>query len=283
MDFQYPLGEGLKANVLRTTGDHNSDAYRTLLSLGYSNEIVGKFNYALRFSGKVSVDTFLEHRPEFMEVGRTSMALSLVIYENRDTLFKPDGIWYQYLFGRMNTPFDEFGENKIGFVTFNYDRTLETYLFEALKHSYGKSSMEVADVLAKIPIVHVHGQLGDLPWQSSNGRPYKVTFDTSEIAAAAEGIRVVSEPTQIEGAFGPARDQIKSAERIVFIGFGYHRDNFTRLNLDLKSGQQRYYGSCFGKTPLELSEIEGWFKPSRILMGDPNSESLEFLRKMILL
>ena len=283
MDFQYPSGEGLKANVLQMTGDHNNDAYRTLLSLGYSNEIVGEFNTSLRFSGRPSVDAFLEYRHEFMGVGKASMALSLIVFENRNALFGSGGNWYEHLFGRMNAPFDSFGENRLSVVTYNYDRSLETYLFEALKHSYGKSDVEVADVLAKIPIVHVHGQLGDLPWQKSRGRHYKATFDTSEIRDAAEGIRVVSEPTQIEGAFGPARDQIESGERIVFIGFGYHRENFTRLKLDVKSGQKRFFGSCFGKTSLELKEIEGWFKPSPILLSDPGSGSLIFLRKNILL
>ena len=150
MDFQYPSGEGLKANVLQMTGDHNNDAYRTLLSLGYSNEIVGEFNTSLRFSGRPSVDAFLEYRHEFMGVGKASMALSLIVFENRNALFGSGGNWYEHLFGRMNAPFDSFGENRLSVVTYNYDRSLETYLFEALKHSYGKSDVEVADVLAKI-------------------------------------------------------------------------------------------------------------------------------------
>lgn len=71
----------------------------------------------------------------------------------------------QNLFNSLNRPFQEFGENPVSFIRFNYDISVEYYLFNCLKNSYRQTDDEGAKQLRKIPIVHVHGNLGALPWQ----------------------------------------------------------------------------------------------------------------------
>ena len=39
----------------------------------------------------------------------------------------------------MNTPFEDFEKNLVSVITFNYDRSLEQFLFISLKSRYGKS------------------------------------------------------------------------------------------------------------------------------------------------
>jgi hypothetical protein len=56
---------------------------------------------------------------------------------------------------------------------FNYDRSLEHFLFTALKYSSGKSDDECAGKLKTIPIIHLHGDLGALPHTGAAlARPY---------------------------------------------------------------------------------------------------------------
>ena len=281
MDFQYPSGRSLKGDVINMTNNPGSDAYRTLQGFGHSSSYIQEFHDALRFSGRPSVDAFLEHRTAFMDVGKASMALALVIHEHKASLFSGVTNWYDHLFQRMSDSFSDFTENRLAVVTFNYDRSLETYLFEALKNAYGQTDEAVADVIDRIQIIHVHGQLADLPWQSANGRPYTPTYDLEQIRLSAAGIRVVSESSQADEAFAAAREVLKTCDRIIFLGFGFHRANFERLDLDVKSGQQRIFGTCYGFTRRERSDIERLFEPNTIRLGSSAWKVLEFLREEI--
>ena len=48
-------------------------------------------------------------------------------FETEEKLYHPDpqrgGDWYEYLSGKLNSSFEEFGENKLSIITFNYDRS----------------------------------------------------------------------------------------------------------------------------------------------------------------
>jgi len=280
MDFAYPSGSELTEQVVQITNDPRSNAYRCLLELEFNETQISEFANALRMSGRLSVDAFLEHRPEYIEIGKVAMTLALVRLEYIYNLFGSTDNWYVYLFNRMEAPFSEFANNKISFVTFNYDRTLEVYLFTALKNAYGKSDQEVASVISKIPIIHVHGKLGGLPWETPNGRKYENTDDPKLISSSAQGIKIISESSKIDESFGEARKVINNCERIIFLGFGYHRSNLDRLNIDKSSGH-RFYGSCYGFTRIECSKIESYFRPANMNFGNTGWKVRKFLREYI--
>ena len=108
--------------------DRNSAEYPNLVKLKYSEVQIREFCEALSGAGKVTIDAFLEHRDNFVEIGKAAIAACLIKYE-RAEMFDASRCWYPYLFNKMNTTFDEFSENRLAFVTFNYDRSLEAFLF----------------------------------------------------------------------------------------------------------------------------------------------------------
>jgi len=66
-----------------------------------------------------------------------------------------------YLYGGMvGSSLEEFAENRVSFVTFNYDRSVEQFLFTSLKNTFGRPDGNTSQVLQKVPIVHLHGRLG---------------------------------------------------------------------------------------------------------------------------
>jgi len=146
---------------------------------------------------------------------------------------------YDFLYHNLATSWEEFKENKLTIITFNYDRSLEYFLFSALKHSYNKTDAQVAEMMQCIPIVHVHGSLGPLPWQESGGIDYYPLFGRKDdgyvigkrIKVATENIVIVSEAEPKSKEFALAMRTIKEAERIYFLGFGYYRANLERLGL----------------------------------------------------
>jgi hypothetical protein len=282
MGFGYPSGSQLKQDIINLIRNGNTDKYRSLRQLVSKDEDITNFRDALFKSGRTSVDAFLEHRSDFMQIGKRAIALALLDYEKPELLFaaenKSEKNWYEYLFGRMNSSFADFPNNKISFVTFNYDRSLEHYLFEALKNSYGKPEEEVAAVLKQIPIIHVHGKLGNLPWQGPNCRWYEPTFDVNDVINAANGIRIISESTDVQTNFAPAIQALQQATRVFFLGFGYHSENLARLSLDL-SLDINYYGSVFGLATREQQEIKNKFGPRAIFTKE--QKILEFLRENV--
>ncbi len=239
----------------------------------------------------------MEYQPKFLDIGKQCIALSLLLHERTERLFDDwvtlrsggktdlksnDGKnWYDYLFGRLATDFDKFGDNSLSVITFNYDRSLEHYLFTSLKNKYSKSDSECAAQLERIPIIHVHGQLGQLPWkpQSIPVVQYDVIeytqsqfrntpgFDkaagrTSELRAlallvekAAKHIKIIHE-SDVADAFGEAHDLLRNAKRIYFLGFGFNMTNVLRLFSGVVLEGNKMRGTCLGISPHVKRELQ---------------------------
>jgi hypothetical protein len=239
-------------------------------SVGIDQASYVAFVSELRASKQASVDAFLEHRKEFELVGKKAIAMHLIKCEQESALFylPSDKDWYTYILDRMtaDTPFDKLGNNKIGFITFNYDRSLEHYLVKTITARYGKPTAEVCKVLNRLPIIHVHGRLGYLPWQNSeestnpsnanNQRPYDQNCTAKEIDIAAQHIKIITEYIDTSPEFGNAQDLMAKAERIGILGFGYHPVNMRRLHVPIST--KKVWGTCYGFTAAESDYLRGY-------------------------
>ncbi len=74
----------------------------------------------------------------------------------------------------------------------------------------GKTS-ECEEVMKKLKFIHVYGKLGDLPWQSREGRSYKTTYNKDELLQASKGIMTAHEQPQNLEIF---ENVFRSAKRI---------------------------------------------------------------------
>lgn len=273
MPYGYPSGSRLREIILSKLG--SSNVIRDMVSLGFTEEKIAEFRKGLRYSATSSVDSFLEHRPEpeFMDIGKIAMAQVLIPNENQNSLFRNENDkWYTYLFNNLVTDsFNAFDKNKICFITFNYDRSLEQFLFIALKNRYGKSEDECASKLKNIPILHLHGKLNDLPWQNKDGRPYTNQISSNEvIEKAANEIKIIHEDIKDNSLFKEAHGYIENAQNIYFLGFGYHKANMDRLKLN-KFVENNIFknkgviGSSFGLKGAERQFINNKYFKKEIL------------------
>ena len=94
----------------------------------------GSSRSSLEKSSLPSVDFFLEKQPDFINLGKVSIATIIMSLEDPKKLYnfklREKGI-YHYLYNQMVSgckEISEFGNNKISFITFNYDRSLESFL-----------------------------------------------------------------------------------------------------------------------------------------------------------
>jgi hypothetical protein len=258
-----------------------------LLREDFNEDTVMNFGGELYRSQQTSIDAFLEHRPEFMKIGKTAIALCLARKESQGDLLSMDirdNGCYQYLFNKMSSDWESFTKNKVAFITFNYDRSLEEYFFIALKSSYGKSDEECAKAIKQIPIVHVHGSLGPLPWQSSEGIPYNTkyvlapgigeVFSGLHLERMRDNIIVISEGQDESPEFNQAFELMSKAKNVYFLGFGYHPTNLRRLQIDKLHGATSLSG-----TAKDLEDGEKRHFAGQIKLQDNTSDSLLFLRR----
>lgn len=232
--YGFPTGQQLLNNVCRDSLSTEVTA-ELYAHCGFKGQEIAYFRQALMQSGLTSVDAFLEHRTEFLEIGKAAIAIELIRLEDTARLFNDyQGAWLKYLYGKMNTTFDNFGKNNVSFLTFNYDRLLEEFLFTSLRNTYGKSVEDTAAQLNKIPVIHLHGAIGSLPWQGGPVRSFETNVNTKTLDIARAGIKIIHEDITDgrDKDFARGTDLIQKAQRIVFLGFGYNRLNMKRLGIE---------------------------------------------------
>jgi hypothetical protein len=113
MLFSFPSGRKLVA-LISDMLNGDSPTVQLLEKHGYEKKQTWEFRKNLVLSGCSSVDEFLEYRTDFLDVGKEAIAAALLNFEQTANLFNvnKDNNWYQYLFGLLNTSFDEFDQNE---------------------------------------------------------------------------------------------------------------------------------------------------------------------------
>jgi hypothetical protein len=286
--YAFPSGRKLLDDICHGLRKENNQHFALLRACGFAPDLIARFGDALKRSGQPSVDVFLENRPEFLLVGKTAIAASLIPYEVEDNLFQNgEGSWYQYLFQRLGPTLDDVRESHLAVITFNYDRSLDRFLFLALRNSFNLTDEQVVGRMLNIPIVHVYGKLGELPEVGGTAaRPYRASEpgrEAAEAFAAKDAIQIVAEGTSVEGvsAFGRAKRLISDAEVICFLGFGYLKENLDRLQLNDQTLTE-LWGSAYdvrdGERPPILARFGHDPGGHRLRLGLASHDVLEFLR-----
>lgn len=280
--YNFPTGNGLKFEVIKQLTQNDDDTVSLFRDLGFDQGQMQEFSQALKQSGRRSVDAFLEHRSEFLGIGKAAIARVLIGFEQPNTLFenRPLG-WLEELYQHLNCPFERFGRNQVSFITFNYDRSLEHYLFTCLRNSYGKSEQKCADQLRHIQVIHLHGDLGALPWQPGDRkdvRAYDHTISPEAVSVAMRRNKIIHEDIgDRDREFNEARQLLRNAEQIYFLGFGYDLTNMRRLRVaEIPNGVARGTGS--GLTPHERGEIVQRIHQKIQVVGH---DCIDFLRNVV--
>lgn len=231
--YGFPSGRELRDQICSGLADETSPAFVQLINNFAGPATIRKFREAFERSQMYSIDAFLARRSEFTDVGKAVIASFLMRNEEMNNLSSTkDDHWYQYLWNQLAESWDSLRQEFLAIVTFNYDRSLEYFLLEAMQSSFGKSESDCVNQLLQIPIFHVYGSLGEPAFLASSGRPYEPTITKSTLATAMSGIRVIPEQRQHDETFERAIDLLKKSSVICFLGFGYDRLNMNRLRFD---------------------------------------------------
>jgi hypothetical protein len=265
--YGFPSARGLKSDICEQFSNEDSDAVRLLSETpgaDFEPSDYVTFAKALRLSGQISADAFLEQNPLYIDIGKIAIAYCLLQYENEDDLFpaRSDHHFYEYIFAQLGPGIGTFRRNRLSIITFNYDRSLEHFIETALWNSnYTTATREQSQEAVKaLPILHVYGRLALLPWQVVDPvrdlvRSYRPNLTYPDVMRAARMIRIISEQKDDDlykdADFLRAWELIDQADQICFLGFGYHLKNVERLKIDNSKNRWKING-----TSLNLSDSE---------------------------
>jgi hypothetical protein len=268
--YGFPLGERLLENIKRNFSSHARDYVENVLNSSNPDMNIN-FTSANDFSKQIasitglSIDKYLNLNTELIEIGKHAIATEILFNERnwknpQDIQIGDD--WYKYLFAKMLSGLDsvndivnKFGHN-ISIITFNYDRSLEHFLYsnlyEILKLKLGKD--DISNIIASIPIIHVYGKTGYLGWESNIQEQLVIPFGSNEKHIIHQGkeisqmIEIIYEQRKDKPEIEKAKDIIDKSDRVLFLGFGYDSLNLKILDIKNTCKDKQIYGTALNST-----------------------------------
>jgi len=230
--YGFPLGSELRESIIALTRPGDEIAAMSGLA---KDELLKPFVFAFNASRLYSIDAFLGIRTEFADIGKRAIAAVLLHAERRSGLgsmqIKSD--WYDYLWNKVTSgcSWESLSFDKLSIVTFNYDRSLEIFLIQAMMNTYGVNEQDAITKLDSLRIEHVYGSLGAL-WMGTERTfiPFGQQWQSSIVEQAAKGLVVIPEARHDAPSFVAAKEVLSNASAIGILGFGFDEQNLMRLD-----------------------------------------------------
>jgi hypothetical protein len=269
------LFEALRRNAVFTSQDVNlySEAGRKIYSgLPLAN----------------SIDDFLDmHRDDkFIQAcGKLAIVQSILEAERSSKLFfdhrelrnldidKISQTWYVQFMrilrqGISKQEASRLFEN-VSFVSFNYDRCIEQFLFQAVQLAYDFDPATAHQLCDALRVCHPYGSVGlspDLPHPRSPG---DVPFgaDSYDVVALSNNIKTYTEQAH-SAEWKKIGDAMKDAETVVFLGFAFHPQNMQLLSTEGDTRIRHVYATAKGISASDVVVIE---RLIRTMLGSRSS------------
>ncbi len=303
--YGYPTGEQLKTEIIdnyvndlrtyirnRTRGSGLPEAL-----LLQESQNAKKFVETFK-NVPISIDQFIATNRQFEREGKKAIILR-ILKDEMNSSNKDD--WFSELFKRMterisqDADYNKVKENKISFITFNYDRSLETFLFNSLNSMFTNIQKEkIIELINKFKIIHIFGQVAGLEWQNKVQKvEYRENINFINIEELVGNIRTIYEE-QKNPELEDAKELIKNAKRIFFMGFGYAEENMEILEIPQNINvYTKVYGTMLNYPEEEIKRKIDYFiaktrsdtlalkNADRFRVGFINTDCVGLLRKFL--
>lgn len=247
-----------------------------------------------------SIDLFLTRNRDSVTInlGIELIWMFIMWYERNSKLSRQikekDEDWYYEFFNELTSDItvreelDNLSYEKIHFITFNYDRSLENYLFVSFMNSFSLSEKETSELISKrFYFHHVYGKVVNFDWDisASNTSPYKDPNGVYKINNAVKMIDILYGDRKIDPNI---QDLIKSRTKIVFLGFGFAKANIDFLCLrELLTKNHKIYATGIGLYESRINKIKSFLQRGIVgikehnIIIEPESNSLKLLRNRV--
>jgi hypothetical protein len=304
-EFGLPLGRDLKGllakdlNILfgdfgtqQTSGSYEIVEALKIISKDHNGR-PGDINphrvAAVRIAGAMglsgSIDEYVErHKDDILCEQCAKLGISKAILQaerssklylnptkrHDDPLSGASECWLAYLLrdltrGKSRADLASVFEN-IFVVNFNYDRCVEQFVYLWFQQIYNLSESESQIVSSKLRIFHPYGKIANLPFENSNDHiAFGGELDSRRLIKMANSIRTYSETVEEDANLEGYKREVGSADKIVFMGFGFHQQNMDLLSVPL--GFERATARCY-------ATIDGISEPRLELCKEQVSQTM---------
>ncbi len=267
MPYGFPSASSFIDVIDEDFSTSNGRLTPVLTGLGHSWEAIQGFRSEFRRSCLPSIDLFLEQRAEFQELGKAAMAASLLKLEGRTSLETTPrdtqlDRWFPSFFKLLYaTPRPDWGLLTV--VTFNYERTFEQSLLQAVMAAFGLDRVHAHFALEPIKVIHFYGSLGKL-----SDLEFGAGASPEIVKRASETIRVVGERPE-DGAATRTHLSLQIAERVCFFGFGFDRTNLSRMQVVEQTRDDiQIFATAKGLGEVKRAEVlHGIFRDRKIMLS----------------
>ncbi|MEQ1830011.1 MAG: hypothetical protein ABL921_28880 [Pirellula sp.] len=270
--YGFPCGEKFREQILSVVGE------------GFHEHAINAFKEQFSGSDLASIDRFLDEcqkRPErdpfpnkvIIEMGKAAIAHALLPCENPTSTVRD---WYGSLVDALTKGYQEERATKLTILTFNYDRSLEFHLLRSLKAIDGGRKFDGAKVQKMVEIIHVYGQLGELPFWN-NTEDVVIYGEETQISTAMKGIRVIGDRAD-DAHLKLIRSKIKEASALAFIGFGFLDENMELLQIPPQA-EKPAFASTFRLGPGKKVTLKANYPNLNWVFGTYDSDAKDFLHQ----
>lgn len=271
--YKYPTGRELRTDIVKNC----LKDFDSLEGLGPQSPFeainirdgIPQFVDNFKGSSLKSIDKYLALNTSDQHVGKFAITQSILKSERascfREDVVRYDEDWYFYLFNRMteslNKPEDYglFWKNKVAFITFNYDRSLEYFLYDSFYHSFHQSCQrQHIKSCVPFPIIHVYGAVSSLSlpdWYNYVQDYGKIHNYFKSVKERCEGIHIIGEERSGEDIKAHVKKLFADYKRIFFLGFSFAQENLDAINLPSSiDSTWKIFGTAKGLSEKERTE-----------------------------
>ena len=238
-----------------------------------------------------SIDNLLfdfRSSPDIQTIGKIAIVTAILKAESESALINPtnylnikpslEGTWYHSLFLELNKQADlaEFVRrlNDIYFIIFNYDRTLEYYLYNSIMRFYKTNNQETAEIINNMNIYHPYGQAGFLEFQKNKIKNDFGVSKTNTLLLSSLIKTFMLDNIINDEEYKKACKFLYDAEKVFFLGFAFYPQNIDLLfpNKVIRSERDEYrpgityskisnyYGTFYNISEINKNSIIGMLK-----------------------
>jgi len=223
----------------------------------------------------ISIDNVIDalEDPRVELIGKISIVSAILKAEAASPIFRMtnthpqtlemsnfDATWYSSLTKLLteNVRISAVGElfTNLEIINFNYDRCLEHYLPFSLADYYGLAPDAIWEIMQTLAVHRPYGIAGRLPWQTGHGPSVGFGEGSPQILAeVSQQIRTFTERVEEGTELEAIRSAVSKADRIIFLGFAFHRQNVELLAKKVQ-GHTEIVATALGISKSDRSVIE---------------------------
>ena len=198
----------------------------------------------------ISIDEALHYwsaKPEIVTLGKLAIAneivkaeasssLARLNSERRTTYRHAAGTWLEQLLHMALSAIKREDITRafanVTLINFNYDRTVEQFLYMALQEAAAVSAEIAAETVRGLRIIRPYGWVGPLDWIEPRGLKFGDEHNATDLFALASRVRTYTEQDRDADMEGLIEEALSTARAIIFLGFGYHAQNMAIFHSD---------------------------------------------------